>query len=113
MQKRFEYVRFMIDDEGFDYCFREYSFFPDIEDEKFHELRKQYINIANELEEYRVSSDLSDIYLAGIPAHVSQYGIEVFNKLIAPKHAQGLNSHPGNIIHPAATTEYFLNITGD
>ena len=39
-------------DEGFDYCFRHYSSFEEIKDEKFHELRLKYIQIAEELENY-------------------------------------------------------------
>ena len=38
--------------EGFDYCFRHYSSFEEIKDEKFHELRLKYIQIAEELEKY-------------------------------------------------------------
>ena len=39
-------------DEGFHYCFKHYSSFEEIEDEKFHELRKKYLEIAEELESY-------------------------------------------------------------
>ena len=39
-------------DEGFHYCFKDYSSFEEIEDEKFHELRKKYLEIAEELESY-------------------------------------------------------------
>lgn len=39
-------------DEGFHYCFKHYSSFEEIEDEKFHQLRKQYLEIALELEQY-------------------------------------------------------------
>lgn len=38
--------------EGFDYCFRHYSSFEEIKDEKFHKLRLKYIEIAEELETY-------------------------------------------------------------
>ena len=41
-----------IDMEGFDYAFRYYSNFLHIEDEKFHELRKNYQEAADELEGY-------------------------------------------------------------
>mgnify|MGYP003545710505 CR=1 FL=1 len=38
--------------ENFDYCFREYSDFLEIKDDRFHLLRIKYIEIANQLEEY-------------------------------------------------------------
>jgi guanylate kinase len=38
--------------EGFHYCFRSYSSFEEIMDEKFHELRKTYLSISSQLEEY-------------------------------------------------------------
>jgi hypothetical protein len=47
-----DYVKSTINNEGFDYCFRCYSNFEDIKDEKFHELRKAYLNAAKELEKY-------------------------------------------------------------
>jgi hypothetical protein len=50
--EQFKYIQDKISDEGFDYCFRCYSAFGHIEDEKFHSLRESYIKIANELEEY-------------------------------------------------------------
>lgn len=43
---------YKMQDEGFDYCWRCYSDFKEIEDEKFHELRRSYITAANALEEY-------------------------------------------------------------
>ncbi len=41
-----------MEEEGVDYCFRCYSKFLEIEDEKFHELRMKYIASIKELEEY-------------------------------------------------------------
>ena len=38
--------------EGFHYCFKHYSSFTDIEDDKFHKLRKAYLKAADELEKY-------------------------------------------------------------
>lgn len=38
-----------IDSEGFDYCFTCYSEFKDIESDKFHILRKQYIEARMQL----------------------------------------------------------------
>lgn len=46
-----QYVRMVIDEEGFDYAFRHYSSFPNIDDKKFHELREAYIKAAKELED--------------------------------------------------------------
>lgn len=41
-----------IDCEGFDYTFRDYSNWSDIEDEEFHKLRVAYIKAADELDTY-------------------------------------------------------------
>ena len=38
--------------EGFHYCLKHYSSFEEIEDEKFHELREKYLEIAQDLEKY-------------------------------------------------------------
>jgi hypothetical protein len=45
-------VQYRMDAEGFDYCFRQYSRFEEIEDPKFHELRLAYINAAAAIEQY-------------------------------------------------------------
>lgn len=45
-------VQYRMDAEGFDYCFRRYSSFEEIEDPKFHELRLAYINAATAIEQY-------------------------------------------------------------
>ena len=47
-----EYVAGCMEWEGFDYCFRSYSHFEEVEDTEFHRLRAAYVNAANELEEY-------------------------------------------------------------
>ena len=47
-----EYVQHKMDNEGFDYCFRSYSKFKDVNDPIFHELRQNYIDAANLLENY-------------------------------------------------------------
>lgn len=47
-----EYVASTVDSEGFDYAFVDYSDFKDIEDEKFHELRKAYIEARKKLAKY-------------------------------------------------------------
>jgi regulator of replication initiation timing len=41
-----------INQEGFHYCFIYYSDFKEINDKKFHSLRKKYIKAFKELEEY-------------------------------------------------------------
>jgi hypothetical protein len=55
-----EMVRYRMDAEGFHYCFKHYSSFEEVEDEKFHSLRESYIKIAEELEEY-VESKIIEI----------------------------------------------------
>ena len=50
--EKFEMVRYRMENEGFHYCFKNYSSFKEVEDEKFHELRKKYLEISHELEEY-------------------------------------------------------------
>jgi len=42
----------VIDNEGFDYGFRHYSSFKEIDDIEFHSLRKKYIKVAEDLEKY-------------------------------------------------------------
>ena len=56
----FQYVLAKMRDEGFDYCFRHYSSFEEVKDEKFHSLRESYVKIAEELEEY-VESKINQI----------------------------------------------------
>jgi len=58
--ENFEMVRYRIDVEGLHYCFKHYSSFKRVEDEKFHSLRESYIKIADELEEY-VKSKINQI----------------------------------------------------
>jgi hypothetical protein len=50
--ENFEMVKVRIRQEGFHYCFKNYSNFEEIEDERFHELRKQYLETAEMLEKY-------------------------------------------------------------
>ncbi len=45
-------VQYRMVADGFHYCFKHYSSFTDIEDEKFHELRKQYLESAKQLKDY-------------------------------------------------------------
>jgi hypothetical protein len=41
-----------IENEGFDYCFRNYSAFKEVKDKKFHDLRKAYLKAAETFEKY-------------------------------------------------------------
>lgn len=50
--EEFEMVRYRIEAEGLHYCFKHYSSFEEIEDPKFHELRKAYLAAAEALTEY-------------------------------------------------------------
>jgi len=50
--EKFEMVRYRMDAEGFHYCFKHYSSFKEVQDEKFHELRRKYLEISHVLEEY-------------------------------------------------------------
>jgi len=52
MIEEFEFLISKMKNEGLHYCFKHYSSFDEIKDEKFHELRKQYLTSANELENY-------------------------------------------------------------
>lgn len=45
-------IQVIIDNEGFDYVFAHYSDFKEIKDEKFHELRKQYLDSRIKLGKY-------------------------------------------------------------
>jgi hypothetical protein len=47
-----ELLTFKMESEGFDYCFRKYSRWNEIEDETFHTLKETYNQIANQLETY-------------------------------------------------------------
>jgi hypothetical protein len=51
-KEEWEYVYYRMENEGFHYCFKHYSSFKDIKDEEFHRLRTNYLQSANELEEY-------------------------------------------------------------
>jgi hypothetical protein len=45
-------LKYRMDDEGIEYCFKHYSSWEEINDEKFHELRIKLINAMDELEKY-------------------------------------------------------------
>jgi hypothetical protein len=46
--------------EGFHYCFKHYSKFEEIDDDKFHELRENYLKSADELKNY-IETRLEDL----------------------------------------------------
>lgn len=48
----FEYLLAKMRDEGFHYCFKNYSSFSEIKDPAFHKLRKKYLKSADELNQY-------------------------------------------------------------
>ena len=48
----FEMVRYRRDVEGFHYCFKHYSSFIDVDDDEFHRLRKMYLEVSGDLENY-------------------------------------------------------------
>ena len=45
-------VQYRMDEEGFDYCFENYSNWDEIEDEGFHRLRLGFLQHMKELREY-------------------------------------------------------------
>lgn len=55
--ENWKFVKYKMDDEGLDYCFIHYSSFEEIKDEKFHELRKNYLESAKLLKEYIISKN--------------------------------------------------------
>ena len=51
-QDEWNAVRYRMDNEGIDYCFEHYSRFEEIKDEKFHELRLQFLKSLKEIQNY-------------------------------------------------------------
>lgn len=47
--EKWEYLRFRMDEEGFEYCFKHYSSFDEIEDDEFHKLRLEVISKMDEM----------------------------------------------------------------
>ena len=45
-------LKYRIEQEGIEYCFKHYSDWQEIEDEKFHELRLKLLESMSELERY-------------------------------------------------------------
>jgi hypothetical protein len=52
MENDLQYVRYCMDNEGLDYCFRNYSEFEEVQDEEFQKLRKAYVDAAEALDTY-------------------------------------------------------------
>jgi hypothetical protein len=53
-------VRYRMDNEGVDYCFKHYSSFEEIKDEKFHELRDKFLTSLDEIQNY-VDSKINEL----------------------------------------------------
>lgn len=51
-KKEKEEIRNIVENEGFEYAFRDYSDFDEIKDEEFHKLRLAFIEAAENLENY-------------------------------------------------------------
>lgn len=63
-KENWEMVSYRMRSEGFHYCFESYSNFDEIKDDKFHELRKEYLRISKELEDYvnsKVNEEVQDL----------------------------------------------------
>lgn len=50
--EKWKSVHYRIEEEGIDYTFMHYSNFEEIKDEKFHQLRQEYLKISKELKNY-------------------------------------------------------------
>lgn len=63
----YEMVRYRIESEGMEYCFKHYSTFEEIEDEEFHKLREEFLESSTKLREYvenklnELSSQIEDL----------------------------------------------------
>lgn len=62
--EKFEFLIAKMRDEGFHYCFKHYSKFEEIDDDKFHELRENYLKSADELKNY-IETRLEDLLEEG------------------------------------------------
>lgn len=51
-EEDWDYVKSKMKNEGFHYCFVNYSHFEEIKDPKFHRLREDFIDASNNLEKY-------------------------------------------------------------
>ncbi len=59
-RENYESVRYRMDDEGIEYCFKHYSSFEEIEDEEFHKLRLEFLESTLKLRSY-VENKLSEL----------------------------------------------------
>jgi len=59
-RENYESVRYRMDDEGIEYCFKHYSSFEEIEDEEFHKLRLEFLESTSKLRSY-VENKLSEL----------------------------------------------------
>ena len=53
-------VQYRMSNEGVDYCFKHYSSFEEIKDEKFHELRNKFLTSLDEIQNY-VDSKINEL----------------------------------------------------
>lgn len=51
-REEWENISYRIKEEGFHYCFENYSTWSEIKDEQFHKLRLEYLETAKLLKEY-------------------------------------------------------------
>jgi hypothetical protein len=51
-KKEKEFIKEVIENEGFDYAFTQYSSFDEIEDSEFHKLINQYVEAQRKLKNY-------------------------------------------------------------
>jgi hypothetical protein len=58
--ENWQMVRYRMDNEGIDYCFKHYSSFEEIKDEKFHELRNKFLTSLDEIQNY-VDSKINEL----------------------------------------------------
>jgi SMC interacting uncharacterized protein involved in chromosome segregation len=56
----FRSVQYRMDNEGIDYCFKNYSSFEEIQDEEFHKLRKEFLESMNNIRSY-VENKIEDL----------------------------------------------------
>ena len=50
--ENFKSVQYRMGNEGMDYCFEHYSSFEEIQDEEFHKLRLEFLEITKKLKSY-------------------------------------------------------------
>jgi DNA-directed RNA polymerase subunit F len=53
-------VQYRMEDEGMEYCFIHYSSFQEIQDEEFHTLKNQLVDLMNQMEQF-VANKIEDI----------------------------------------------------